>query len=491
MSESRRHHHRNNSFLFAALITIRLASIVLAELPVEPIEIGTEPQFLIDSYLVDNSWAIKYKRESVQRVFHQPKKFENNPVISGTGGYASVTKDERDGKFKMWYQISSIPSDKEDRSDVGIAYAESADGVRWTLPKLGLQEWLGNKQNNVVWTGLKGSKASGCFLLDVPEADRRGHRFVMLYHDFDGLRLIGSDDGTHWDKANNTHLKKLHSDTANSIVYDPRRHEFVMFCRAKHIYRTFQGNVLDTGESRRVARMTNKELWSEWTAEPQNILRPDEVDAERGFDCYYGMPTKWYGGMYWGFLWPFKTNTDIVTELTYSRDGIHFDRLPGRPRMIELGSEGSWDDGMVFGSASWIEVGDEWWSYYAGWDGPHGIRERTPGIGLIKVRKEGFVSVHGPANGGVLVTRQIKWPGGKLLVNAAASEGELKVRVTDARRKVIDGFDYDDCVPFTSDRVSHEITWKQNAIDSLAGQVIRFEFLLKNADLYSMRATGP
>jgi hypothetical protein len=183
-------------------------------------------------------------------------------------------------------------------------------------------------------------------------------------------------------------------------------------------------------------------------------------------------------------------NSDIHTELAWSRDGFHFDRLPSRPKLIEQGSEGAWDDGMVFGSPFWVEVGDEWWIYYAGWDGPHGTKERTPGMGLAKVRKEGFISMRGPANGGVLCTRKLVWPGGKLVVNADAHEGELSVRLSDERRKVLPGFDYDDCLTFQGDEVAHQVSWQEASIESLAGKVIRLEIFLKNADIYTFRATG-
>ncbi len=81
------------------------------------------------------------------------------------------------------------------------------------------------------------------------------------------------------------------------------------------------------------------------------------------------------------------------------------------------------------------------------------------------------------------------WPGGKLLVNADASEGELSVRVTDGKRKVIPGFDYDDCLLSKQDSVTQEITWKKASTDSLAGKVVRFEFFLKDADLFTFRAS--
>jgi hypothetical protein len=479
----------DRSVIGIALLLLLSRGVLFAQsLPPEPVEIGTTPQYLFDRYVVDNHWAVKYGSQTVRRVFHAPEKCGQNPLISGEGGYTCVLKDEESGLFRMWYQTwTASPADGK-TGRYAIAYAESKDGLSWVLPKLGLYEWKGSKQNNIVWTGVDGKRGSQVFLLDLPEEARRGYRYVMLYGG-GGSHLIGSHDGIHWDRRSDTLVARMHSDTQNAIVFDPRRNEYVMFCRAKHIYRTFEGDILDTGASRRVARMASKELWTLWDAEPQNILIPDEVDEERGdFNFFYGMPTRYHAGIYWGFLWPFRMNTAIDTELAWSRDGIQFDRLPSRPQLIERGPDGAWDDGMAFGSPFWVEVGDEWWIYYAGWDGPHGSSERTPGIGLAKLRKEGFLSMQGPPGGGVLCTRKILWPGGKLVVNAAAREGELRVRISDEKRKVVPGFDYAECVPFQGDSVAHEVSWREGSLDSLQGKVIRLEIFLKNAEIYTFRA---
>jgi len=477
-------------FLFSSIYMTCRVFGGIGMLPNEPVEIGAEPQFFIDDYIVDNRWAIKYKKQAVLRVFHQPKKYEGNPLIANDGGYVNVLREEDTGLFRMWYQTHQLTGDdpkQPGKSRYAIAYAESKDGINWRLPKLDLWEWKGTKQNNICWRGIKG-RASSPHLVDVPEHDRRGHRYVLLYKDSDGLHVIGSPDGLRWDGSSDVRIAHLHSDTNNAIVYDPRREEYVMFCRAKHLYRTRKGPMIDVGASRRVARMASKELWTEWESEPQNILIPDEADAPGHFHFFYGMPTHFHAGVYWGFLWPFKMNTDIYTELAFSRDGMRFERLPTRPRLIDLGPEGAWDCGMTFGATRWVEVGDEWWLYYAGHDGPHNSKKRKAGIGLTKLRKEGFISMRGPKNGGVVCTRKIKWPGGKLIVNADAHEGELKVRVSDAKRKPLPGFDYDDCVAFDGDSVSHEITWKEKSIDSLAGQIIRLEFWLTQADIYTFRS---
>ena len=53
---------------------------------------------------------------------------------------------------------------------------------------------------------------------------------------FNGIRLIGSKDGIHWDLKSDTLLAAIHSDHHNTVVYDPRRDEYVMYLRAKDIY---------------------------------------------------------------------------------------------------------------------------------------------------------------------------------------------------------------------------------------------------------------
>ena len=64
----------------------------------------------------------------------------------------------------------------------------------------------------------------------------------------------------------------------------------------------------------------------------------------------------------------------------------------------------------------------------------------------------------------------------------------MRVRVSDELRKPIAGFNYDDMPAFNGDSVAHEVKWKEKSLDNLKGKVIRLEFLLKDADLYTFRA---
>lgn len=480
-----------------------------AGLPREPVEIGITPQYVFDNHIVDNHWPLRAKREYVRRVFHAPRKHPDNPVLSGDQpSFCSVIRDSESGLFRMYYQ-ANIPRERQPGERGGafrtlVAYAESTDGVHWQRPDLQIFPQLKLKPNNVVLARPENleAQASAPAMLEVPQRDRRGYRYLLLYRgkgrgnaQKSGIRIVGSQDGVHWDLENDYAIAHLHSDTANTVCYDATRDEYVMFCRAKHIYRAFGDTMLDTGASRRVARLASPRLWTDWLADqrPQNVLVPDEADADRGFTYFYGMPTRYHDGIYWGFLEPFRLNDYIYTELAWSRDGVHFQRLPDRPKMIEFGEEGTWDDTMIFACPHWVEVGEEWWIYYSGWDGPHGTSERNGAIGLAAIRKEGFISLRGPRSGGVVCTRRLIWPGGDLLLNVDAQSGggEVAVRVSDANRKVIPGYDYGDGQPFTGDAVRHRYRWGDRSLDELAGQEIRLEIQLRSADLFTFTAAGP
>src|SRR5262249_55498190 len=96
---------------------------------------------------------------------HQPEKHPSNPVVPlGARGepdewqqryYGTVLRHA--GKFKMWYIAASRegfldPSTGKDIDFRGwrFAYAESDDGVRWVKPKLGLTEFRGSRDNNLI-----------------------------------------------------------------------------------------------------------------------------------------------------------------------------------------------------------------------------------------------------------------------------------------------------------------------------------------------------
>jgi hypothetical protein len=471
--------------------------------PAEPVEINHDPQFVFDLHVVDTTWGLKSKGEPMKRVLHQAAKHPGNPLITGDDPSHLWVLREDDGRFRMWYQANvktAAVSTGKGIYTTKIAYAESKDGIHWEKPALDLfpdAEKQHLPRNTVIHHVTQPQcESTAPQIVEAPAKDRRGYRYLMTYTmgtaPLNGIRLIGSQDGIHWDFASDTRIAKLSSDTHNTIQYDAARDEYVMFCRSKHIYRAGgqTKELLSSGESRRgMSRMSTKDLWDEWKVRPQTILMPDERDADLGYNYFMAMPVHQEAGIWWGLLAPFLWNDLYASEIAWSRDGWNFERLPARQHFIEFGPEGAWDHSMVVCTPRWVEFGDKWWFYYAGFDGSHGDPGARKGaIGLATIRKEGFISQHAPKTGGVVCTRAMRWPGGALLVNADASGGELRVRVSDELRKPVKGFDYEDAPAFTGDAVKHEMKWKGGSLDVLRGKIVRLEFQLHDADLYTFRA---
>ena len=156
-----------------------------AELPAEPIAIGHEPQFVFDDYIVDNHWAMRYKREAVERVFHPAEKLPMEPMLTADSpSYVWVTRDE-DGLFRMYYQANLRNASAADspgrKYQTLICYAESNDGLNWKTPDLAIFPHVDKQPNNVVIAhpDRPEVETSGPCLLDVPEQDRRGFRDLL------------------------------------------------------------------------------------------------------------------------------------------------------------------------------------------------------------------------------------------------------------------------------------------------------------------------
>src|SRR5258705_8640848 len=107
----------------ANIIVLLFASVVFAA---EPITLDSRHQLFLDDYLIASMSGVK-------RAVEQAQKHPNNPMIWANESweeklltiYGSVIRDGE--KYRMWY-----------KSGMGVGYAESDDGIRWTKPALDL-----------------------------------------------------------------------------------------------------------------------------------------------------------------------------------------------------------------------------------------------------------------------------------------------------------------------------------------------------------------
>ena len=115
------------------------------------------------------------------------------------GGGATVIREGN--RWRMWYGAYDHSYKRDD--DAYLAYAESPDGVHWTKPQLGLVEYQGNKNNNILISGPQsGGLAFSYAFLD--EGKDAREKYKMIWHRFNKQETAWwvyggiSPDGLHW-----------------------------------------------------------------------------------------------------------------------------------------------------------------------------------------------------------------------------------------------------------------------------------------------------
>ena len=129
----------------------------------KPLEIGSRLELFVDDYLIEFTDGVELQLQepaSAGKILTFDKPWEGTTSL-----YHTVFKDG--DIYRMYYRGSShdgysnpafvgpgetvIPVHPE----VGC-YIESKDGITWTRPSLGLIEFEGSKDNNIVWIGKGG-----------------------------------------------------------------------------------------------------------------------------------------------------------------------------------------------------------------------------------------------------------------------------------------------------------------------------------------------
>ena len=105
------------------------------------------------------------------------------------------------------------------------------------------------------------------------------------------------------------------------------------------------------------------------------------------------------------------------------------------------------------------------------------------------LRVDGFVSVNAGYAGGEVLTRPLCFDGSELAINYATSAaGSFRVEIQDADGKPLPGYALEDCPEIYGDEIERVVAWKGGAdLSQLAGQPVRLRFVMKDADLYSLR----
>jgi len=460
------------------LLLLFAQAAVASELSIDlrdwPVRIGSEAQLFIDDHLIARSAGVRFQP-------HSPRKHAANPLLEAAKPretyllvYGSTLHDPRSGLFRMWYT-----------NNIGIAYAESRDGVRFTRPAVGMEG------TNQLTKGHRGRSDTLTVFHD-PQGLYRAYVMEYRYPDKDGVReqrregvyLRTSKDGMQWEERTDPVMVSAWRNAADQLPgaqWDLGDVHHIMWDQK---LKKYIGHIKMTHEGVRMRGMTESEDGVYWS-DPRLILKADEKD--RPGDQLYSMIAFPYESAWIGFLGLYHKGTDerMDIQLVTSRDGRHWSRQFRTP-FLGNGGEGDWDWGILhMGQNPPLRVGDELRIYYGGGQSAHNVRLRDArrfGIGMATLRPEGFVSLEAGAEEGELVTRPLRSHGALLTLNAnVQSGGAVRVFLLGANGAAIA-----ESEPVTGDSLRASVRWKNGATIP-RDKDYRLRFQMKNASLYAFR----
>ncbi len=459
-------------FLFLGLPVFGAEPIVLGKY-------GTQRELFADGHLIH-----KLTGDTKQHL-HQPEPKEvilttNEPWEGNTSAYYTIFRDGN--LFRMYYRGSHYDTKAKKATHPEVTcYAESKDGIHWTKPKLGLFEFNGSKDNNIVWDGI----GTHCFVAFkdtnpkcLPEA-----RYKAIARGRPrgkkGLYVFQSHDGIHW--------KLMHPepvitegafDSQNLAFWDAHTKQY------REYHRTFVSGkrAIMTGTSKDFIHWTKPSLLTFQKGIPAQHLYTNAVQPyQRAPHLLIGFPTRYLP----------EQNSRVEPTFMISRDGLNFHRWlePVVPESAPSDRNGNRSNYMAWGHLE-IHGRPNHLSVYATeayYTGPDSRVRR------FEYRKDGFVSIRGSTKGGLLVTKPLTLGrlAERLTLNyQCAKEGAIRVAIEEPNGKPIPGFTLEDCKPLKGDSLRHNVMW-ENGPDISAlrrkQKVVQLKFELINADLYALQ----
>jgi len=441
------------------------------------LKIGSRVELFVDDYLVESM-------EGVTLRLHHPIPREiaihfDEPWVSQRtsaspqnkfGGFVTVFQDG--DRFRMYYST--------DGGSPNVAcYAESEDGIHWTKPLLGLVEFEGSRKNNIVVSG-PGAVVFAPFK-DANPAAPPDQRYKAFLGGQSRLFGLASPDGIHWKKIREEAiLTKGPFDSLNLAFWDAMQKQYVCYLRE------FVGGV------RHIRRGTSEDFLG-WTAARTIDLggAPKEHLYTNATTTYFRAPH-----IYMAFPMRFvpsrnavKYNFDTsgVSDGVFmtSRDGVHWNRRFMEAFIRPGLDQDNWTHRNLITAWGILPTGEDELSLYY----TEHYRHATARLRRASLRLDGFVSAGAPYRGGELLTKPLVFEGKELVLNYSTSAaGSIRVEVLDTGGKPVNGHTLDDCPEIYGDQIERTVAWKGGAdVGQLAGKPVRLRFVIKDADLYSIR----
>lgn len=493
----------------------------------EPVDIGSRRELFVDRYIVGSL-------DGAELRLHHPQSAGvalryDGPADSRFSFYTTVLKDG--DVYRMYYRgydpnTRSLPG--EHRFKSVTCYAESPDGIHWTRPDLGIIKVGGSKQNNAIipfgepfvpfidnCPGVPPSeryKANQEVHGEIVTVDPETTQLSIKADAESGKGLMGfvSSDGIHWKPVGDQPAVLRDPDFYNH--FDGQN---VMFwSEAEQLYVLFQrhaagGELRDNG-IRSIARSTSRDFlhWSDpvpmtysdtGTTTPSQHLYVNQTQPYfRAPHIYISLPGRLQEGrrvVTEEQEAHAKTVPDEVYDLfndvadgvlLATRAGSTFYDFLFRESFVRPGiGYNNWTTRNNYPSCGIVPTGPHEMSIYV----QRNYAQEDAYLERMTLRLDGFVSVNGPYDGGEFLTKLLTFTGKALEINYSTSAaGGIQVEIQHPDGRPVEGYALEDCREIIGDEISRIVTWKEGSdVSGLSGKPVRLRFLLKDADLFSIR----
>jgi hypothetical protein len=498
--------------------------------PGEPIDTSRYRQLFIDDHIIE-------KEENIERSMHQLTRHSEKAIFPGQG----IKPWERGGAFmrtapqwipdekiyKIWCHCyewtdpkNPSPADRFGPSHYEMAVSE--DGIHWDRPELGIVLYEG-QDTNIVNLGTTGGMWDSGVVYDPLDPDP-GRRYKTLiwapqafggYWDAFGWYPVYSRDGVNWSDAVKEQCIDNHDDAFT--IYDEIGKNFMMPGKQWKA----DGNKMNCKNPRDWGIRTSTDF-DNWTQDSPVIFRADNIDQAMGRErlaAVFKDPDRlWpiinrpeeymtdiyefavfpYEGAYIAVITVFDRSGELPygnqcglmhLQLAFSRDLTNWIRLGNRMEFLEHSKKTMFDSGMILSTARPLIKDDEIWYYYTGSPQAHDtgesiVSKEARGIGLAKLRRDGFVSAGADRSSGRLMTVPVLLRSDAFYVNTDAKNGYIRVALIDPNGETIPGCGFDDTVPLTVDTVKEKVMWRGSE-EIVKSQPVKVLFEINNAQLYS------
>lgn len=523
-------------------------SVALALLFAAVHDVGSRKQLFIDHQLIEAAEGVTLGMNAPVRTASAPLVTADAPWETGlrVGSYSSITREN--GKTRLWYNVLALEHAPGKNPDfMGVAYAESRDGLRFEKPRLGLVEYAGSRANNLVMPPDPGllAQGGGSVAIDENPAAPPGERYKSWQKIYPkpgtGIRgphrLFVSPDGLRWTLHEKLFTGLRAADTQPTWFWDARLGRYVGYSREWVDFGRGRIRMASYNESPDMFAWSNMQIALEpdeadYAANPRPMVdlarmtlrgetltarnapaaRTADEEVKPGEDQVPmpGAPVDTYGpgvfpyeGVYIALearfhhwrregkhSWP--DTSDVL--LSVSRDALHFHR-PSREPFLAAGMAGAWDSKWLWPMPRPIAMGDELWIYYYGTNQDHSGRmapgeSAQSGIGRAVLRLDGFVSANFAATGGAIITPPLRFTGKALELNLdTGAGGGARVEILDDRGFPLPGFSLREADELNINSVHARASWRggQTDISALAGKTVRLRFKMRSAKLYAFQ----